>query len=203
MFDRGLPDMRGVGISGVTGTGKLELAKAYTIETNYVLVPFANVELLNTPHTKFTTAGVLHEYKVILAQLELAYGIAPKNFVANMTPLDAMTELYSLLTWFNDPNEEESGEIKAMWADACRICSKYLSVIMYLQPLHGSARMEHISALGAGLIHTRLVNESETKMFTVNRNLVELDKRLTALKSFVFDRYEEESPYKLPASLRH
>ena len=203
MFDRGLPDMRGIGISGVSGTGKLELATAYAIGTNHILVPFANVELLNKPHTKFTTAGVLNEYKVILAQLELAYGIAPKNFVSNMTPLDAMTELYSLLTWFNDPNEEESVEIKEMWADACRICSKYLTVIMYLQPFNCSARLEHISALGAGLIHTRLVNESETKMFTVNRNMVELDKRLIALKGFVMDRYEEESPYKLPASLRH
>jgi len=203
MFDRRMSDMRGIGISGVSGTGKRELAIAYAAETDHVLIPFCRAELLSSTRIKFTTAGVIAEYGIVLAQLELAYATAPKRFVTDLTPLDVMTELYSIYAWFNEPSEESSKKIKALWAESCRICSKYLSVIMYIQPLNSQAREEHINALGAGLIHTRLANEVETKMFTIRRNMVDLNKRITALKNFVFDRYEEESPYEVPASLRH
>lgn len=203
MFDGRVSDMRGVGICGVTGTGKREIAEAYAAETDHVLVPFDSDRLLSNTRIKFTTAGVIQEYKVVLAQLELAYADAPKRFITNITPLDVMTELYSMFAWFNPPSEEASKEIREAWADACRICSKYLSVIMLTQPLNCDTREEHLNALCAGLIHTRLVNETATKFFTVPRTLVDLARRTEALKKFVFDRYEEESPYEVPASLRH
>ena len=138
-----------------------------------------------------------------LVQLEFAYLSASSRFVTDTTPIDVMAELYSTFTWFNEPSEEIDGQIDELWAYARNICSKYLIVIMHIKPLKAGARREHLTALGAGLIHTRLVNEAATKLFTVNRNMVDLGKRLAALKSFVFNSYEEESPYKTTSSLRN
>lgn len=195
--------MKGVGIAGVSGTGKRELARAYAAETGHVLVPIDSGDLLSGTRTKFTTAGVIKGYMGALVQLEFAYLSASSRFVTDTTPIDVMAELYSTFTWFNEPSEEIDGQIDELWAYARNICSKYLIVIMHIKPLKAGARREHLTALGAGLIHTRLVNEAATKLFTVNRNMVDLGKRLAALKSFVFNSYEEESPYKTTSSLRN
>ena len=195
--------MKGVGISGVSGTGKLELAKAFAIETGNVLLPFRSEDLLEGTRGRFTTAGVIEEYKAALDHLESVYRIAPKRFVTNITPVDVMAELYSTFAWFNEPSETASKRVEELWVDACRICSVHLSVIMHIKPLNAGARQTHLGALGAGLIHTRLVNETFTESFTINRNMVDLDARMAALKTFVFQQYEKASPYKTPSSLKH
>lgn len=195
--------MRGVGISGVLGTGKRELADAFSCQTDFELLSFDNEDVLRRTRAKFTTAGVIDEYRNVLSQLESSYIHASNRFVTDMTPIDVMAELYSTFTWVNRPSDEANQQVNEAWDDACRICSKYLSVLMYIQPSGMGARQEHLNALGAGLIHTRLVNSIDTKMFTIRRNLLDLDKRLAALKNFVFEQYVEESPYANTSSLHH
>jgi len=196
--------MRGVGISGVDCTGKSDLAVAYSKETDCSLLTFSIGDFLKMTRLRLTGDGVMKEYDIAMAQLESTYANAESKFVADMTPLDIMSELYSNYAWFNEPSEENEKRTEKLWEEACRICSRYLSVIMHIQPLRAGARNEHLSALGNGLIHTRLVNETtDTKMFTVRRDMVELDKRMIALKGFVFDIYEEESPYENTSSLKH
>ena len=195
--------MKGVGISGVIGNGKQELAIAYAAETDHALLSFCEPHLFRRTRSRFTVKGVVGEYRNILAQLESSYMGASNRFVTDITPLDVMADMYSAFTWHSDTSKEVNNQVGEAWDDACRICSRYLSVLMHIQPLIGSARQEHINALGAGLIHTRLVNSVDTKMFTIRRNMIELDHRMMALKNFVFEQYVEETPYTNTSSLHH
>lgn len=203
MLNRSLSDMNNIGISGVTGVGKFDLAAAYASETDYSLITFDSRKILRRTRAKFTTTGIIEEYLNVLSQLESSYMHASKRFVTDMTPIDVLADMYSTFSWFNEPSEAANKKIDEVWAYSCKIMSQYLSVVMYVQPLSSTARKEHLSAIGAGLIHTRLVSEVDTKMLTVNRKATELGPRMDALKSFVFDQYVQESPCESTSSLHH
>lgn len=195
--------MMGVGISGVPGTGKDLLASSYSNRTEHVLLSFSVEELFHPTRSKIEPKSVIKAYHDILSQLESVYLGAGMRFVTDMTPIDVMAEMYSTFTWYSAPTEEADKDIAAAWEYACYICSKYLGVIMHIQPDKCGARMEQLNALTSGLIHTRLVNEVDSSMFTVRRGLVDLETRLEALMNFVHAKYVTKTPCENTSSLKH
>ena len=194
--------MMGIGISGVTGTGKSLLASTYAEQTDYQLVMLKTEALFLKPRMRFKNTSVVEEFKNILALLESSYMDAPSRFITNVTPLDIMAELYSVYSWHTLPTEEVDEMIHAAWAECCRISTKYLGIIMHIQPFECGARQEQLNALTVGLIHTRLVIDIETNMFTVRRSMVDNGDRLTALKHFVHNNMQESS-FVTTSSLKH
>lgn len=194
--------MMGIGISGVTSAGKNLLASSYAQETDHQLVMFNEEALFAKTRMRFKATGVVEEFQNVLALLESSYMDAPDRFITNMTPIDVMAELYSVYSWHTLPTEEVDAMINTAWAECCRICTRYLFVMMHLQSFEGDARQEQLNALTAGLIHTRLVNEIKTSMFTVRRTMVDNESRLTALKHFVHGSVEQ-STFGTPSSLKH
>ncbi len=195
--------MMGVGLSGSASSGKEILALTYAKETDHKLVAFDRESLFLPTRTKLTIKGVAKEYINVLSHLESAYMEAPSRFITDMTPIDVMAELYSLFAWYSVPSEDDDKMINQAWDYCCGLCTKYLSVIMHVQPCICNGREEQLNALTAGLIHTRLVNQIKSTMFTIRRNMVENDKRLNALKHFVHGNYIENSTYGISSSLKN
>ena len=195
--------MMGVGISGVFGVSKEILAEQYAKETDHELVTFDSYSLFLPARTKVRLKSMIQEYNNILAQLESAYMQAPDRFVTDVTPLDVVAEMYSLFAWHTIPTEENDKDINEVWDYACRICSKHLMVLMHIQPFECGGRQEQVNALTVGLIHTRMVNEVETTMFTVRRGMTDIESRLVALKHFVHGKYIKETPFGISSSLKH
>lgn len=195
--------MMGVGICGVSGTGKEELAMLYAADTGFDLLACDRDTLMFPSRIKITTKGVIESHMDILSLMESKYMEAGDRFVTDMTPVDIMAEMYSLFSWYSVPTEKEDVMISEVWDYACTICTKYLSVIMHIQPFECGARQEQLNSLTVGLIHTRLVNDITTDLFTVRRSMADNESRLNALKHFVYGKFAVETPYGNFSSLKH
>ena len=193
----------GVGICCVSGTGKEELAMSYAAETGFNLLACDRDTLMLPARIKLTTQNVIKAHMDILSLMESRYMEAGERFITDMTPVDIVAEMYSLFSWYSVPTEEEDVMIREVWDYACTICTKYLAIIMHIQPFKCGARQEQLNALTVGLIHTGFVNDIESCLFTVRRAMTDNESRLNALKHFVYGKFTIETPYGNFSSLKH
>lgn len=203
MFDWCVSDMMGVGICGVDGAGKGKLALAYAEDSGLDLLIWNREILLSQTRTKIKTKAIIMAYKDVLSMLESKYMEASERFITDMTPIDIMAEMYSLFSWYSMPKSEEDKIVNEVWEYSCFLCTRYLSVIMHIQPVHCSARQEQLNSLTVGLIYTRLINEAESDLFTVSSSMIDTDARLEALKHFVYGKCVAKTPYANVSSLKH
>ena len=196
--------MKGIGLSGVAGAGKRELGIVYAEESDFEKTMFSRENMLRGTRTKFTTTRTVKEYGNVLDSLEAIYSMAPTRFITDLTPVDIIAELYATFCWYKTPNKDVEKQVRYLLAEASRICSKYLSVVMHIQPAMGTNAIdEHLNALTAGLIHTRLVNEAASHFITIRRSMIEPKHRLLALRNHMWDLFEVESPYRTPSKAHH
>lgn len=194
--------MNGIGISGSDGVGKEKLAAIYAEEAGYDLLSFDSERIFEKTRKRFTLNGQLDEYGIILSRLESSYMNAKGRFITDLTPIDVVAMMYSLFAWHQGVTLENEKKVDVAWKYAAKICSQYLNVIMHIQPNSGTARQENLNAISTGLIHTRLVYEVNTSMFTLVRGLNQ-SKQLHTLKEFIHTGWSEETPYNILSSSHH
>lgn len=196
--------MKGIAISGVTGTGKSLLASTFAEQTDHQLVMLNSEVLFEQTRLRFKTISVIEQYKHILSVLESAYMDAPDRFVTNFTPVDVMAEMYSTFAWHSLPTKEVNDMVEQVYAYGCEILSRYFIIVMHLQPLAPDARKEQLNAIAAGLIHMRLIYDCPVLgMFSVRRTLIENKARLSALKHFVHGTYCDNITSGISSNLKH
>ena len=196
--------MNGIGISGAKGVGKEQLAEGYSRETGFRFLHFSNREMFTAAYTSCSVHDRVANFRNALAHLESSYRFIDSRFIADMTPVDVMANLYSSLSWMDNIDSECRENIEAAWKDAVIICSTHLTVIMHLQPNEGCPIQEQINATSAGLIHTRLANEvTSTNLFTVRRAMIELPDRIRTLKQFVHGKMEESCNHQFTSEKPH
>lgn len=195
---------RGIGIAGTAGAGKTMLATAYSEESGFDLVSFDHELTFRMARTKIRAAKVIEEYGKILKLLELEYRQVDGRFITNLTPIDVMTEMYSSFAWHNVPSERHSLTVNFLWQDALRICRKYLTLLVYVQPPLGCAKQEHMNLLGAGLVHAMMVEDKKgPQVYSLRRNIVDNIVRTNTLKKFVFYKFVEDLPAESSSSSHH
>jgi len=196
-----------IGLSGPNEESKKELAIKYSEENGAFLLNLSRDDLYLATERESSMAGQIRQFQIVLEVLDLVYSSVPTTmFVTTMTPIDVLANMYNAVQWCAEPSSECEQEMEIAWKSAVKIMNNHLSVLMHLQPSHDPAPMskaEQLNYLTVGMIHSRMVNLSTTKMFLLPRHVVDLNIRLGTLKQLIYGHWEKKSPYQISSTMIH